>query len=79
METSDPSLMMTVREVADYQRLNQRTVYLLAVDKRLPAFKVGATWRFPRAEIDAWVSAQYLPSGSGVGADGHASQGQKLL
>ena len=75
MQTSDPSSVMTVKEVADYLRVNQRTVYRLAVDKRLPAFKVGATWRFRRAEIDAWISAQLLPSGSSMDADGRESQG----
>ncbi|WP_338132704.1 helix-turn-helix domain-containing protein [Delftia lacustris] len=34
---------MTVKEVADYLRVNQRTVYRLAVDRKLPGFKVGTT------------------------------------
>jgi excisionase family DNA binding protein len=50
--------VMTVREVAEYLRVNQRTVYRLAVEHRLPGFKVGATWRFKRADIDGWISAQ---------------------
>lgn len=50
--------VMTVREVADYLRVNQRTVYRLAVDRKLPGFKVGATWRFKRADIDRWIDAQ---------------------
>lgn len=74
MQTADPHDVMTVREVADYLRVNQRTVYRLAVDKKLPAFKVGATWRFRRAEIDAWISAQHLPSGADLEATGRASQ-----
>ena len=36
--------IMTVKEVADYLRVNQRTVYRLAVDGRIPGFKVGANW-----------------------------------
>lgn len=50
--------VMTVKEVADYLRVNQRTVYRLAVERRLPGFKVGATWRFKRSDIDAWIAAQ---------------------
>lgn len=53
-----PDTVMTVREVADYLRVNQRTVYRLAVDGKLPAFKVGATWRFKLSDIDCWISAQ---------------------
>lgn len=53
-----PDTVMTVKEVADYLRVNQRTVYRLAVDGKLPAFKVGATWRFKRNDIDRWIAAQ---------------------
>jgi excisionase family DNA binding protein len=53
-----PDTVMTVREVADYLRVNQRTVYRLAVEGKMPAFKVGATWRFKRNDIDGWISAQ---------------------
>ena len=53
-----PDAVMTVREVADYLRVNQRTVYRLAVDGKLPGFKVGATWRFKRTAIDAWIETQ---------------------
>jgi excisionase family DNA binding protein len=50
--------VMTVKEVADYLRVNQRTVYRLAVERKMPGFKVGATWRFKRADIDGWIAAQ---------------------
>ncbi len=57
-----PEIVMTVKEVADYLRVNQRTVYRLAVERKLPCFKVGATWRFQRAAIDGWIAAQSLPA-----------------
>jgi excisionase family DNA binding protein len=53
-----PNSVMTVKEVADYLRVNQRTVYRLAVERRLPGFKVGANWRFKRGDIDGWIGAQ---------------------
>ena len=55
---SAPETVMTVKEVADYLRVNQRTVYRLAVERKMPGFKVGATWRFKRADIDGWIAAQ---------------------
>lgn len=58
-----PSSILTVSEVAEYLRVNQRTVYRLAVDRKLPAFKVGTTWRFKLADIEGWIAAQ-----SSVGA-----------
>lgn len=58
MGTPTSDSVMTVKEVADYLRVNQRTVYRLAVEGRLPGFKVGATWRFKRIDIDGWITAQ---------------------
>ena len=55
---------MTVKEVADYLRVNQRTVYRLAGDHRLPCFKVGVTLRFKRSDIDGWIAAQSLATTS---------------
>jgi excisionase family DNA binding protein len=54
----NPDSVMTVKEVADYLRVNQRTVYRLVVGRKLPGFKVGTTWRFKRAVIDDWIAAQ---------------------
>ena len=56
--SNTPDSVMTVKEVADYLRVNQRTVYRLAVDGRIPGFKVGANWRFKRGDIDGWIAAQ---------------------
>lgn len=45
----------TAEEVAAYLRLPQSTVYKLAQDKVLPAFKVGKHWRFRRETVLAWI------------------------
>lgn len=58
MHTVAPDSVLTVKEVADYLRVNQRTVYRLAVERKLPGFKVGATWRFKRVDIDRWIDVQ---------------------
>jgi excisionase family DNA binding protein len=71
---SAPENVMTVKEVADYLRVNQRTVYRLAVERRMPGFKVGATWRFKRADIERWIADQAaLPA---AGADGEGPAGK---
>ena len=67
---SAPETVMTVREVADYLRVNQRTVYRLAVERKMPGFKVGATWRFKRADIDGWIAAQAASPAAGDPAEG---------
>ncbi len=50
--------ILTIREVADYLKVTERTIYRLAGGKKIPAFKVGGTWRFRKADIDGWIAAQ---------------------
>lgn len=52
--------LMTVRELASYLKVNERTVLKLAADGPLPAVKVGNQWRFRKAMIDAWLDDQML-------------------
>lgn len=53
-----PDSAMTLEDVIDYLRANQRTLYRLAMDRRMPGFEMGTTWRLKRAGIDRWVDAQ---------------------
>jgi excisionase family DNA binding protein len=48
--------VLTVRELAAYLRVHQTTVYRLLREQKLPAFRVGADWRFERAEIERWMT-----------------------
>jgi len=50
--------ILTIKQVADYLKVTERTIYRLAGAKRIPAFKVGGTWRFSRADIEAWIKHQ---------------------
>jgi excisionase family DNA binding protein len=45
-----------VRELAEYLRVHQATVYRLLRQQKLPAFRVGADWRFNREEIERWTT-----------------------
>ena len=51
--------IMTVKQVAEYLKVNERTVYRMATAKKLPAFKVGAAWRFKQSEIERWIEMQH--------------------
>lgn len=53
-----PDQILTVKAVADYLKVNERTVYRMAADAKLPAFKVGATWRFKLIDIEHWIDEQ---------------------
>ncbi len=50
--------IMTIKEVAGYLKLTEKTAYRLAAEGKIPGFKVGGAWRFRRGEIDAWISKQ---------------------
>ena len=56
-ERTTPALM-SLPEVARYLAMAERTIYDWAQTGRIPAFKLGATWRFRRSEIDAWLETQ---------------------
>jgi len=49
--------ILTLDEVAAYLKAGKRTVYRLAQQGEIPAFKLGGTWRFRRTELDRWIAA----------------------
>jgi len=51
--------IMTVKEVATYLKVNDRTIYRMAMSGKIPAFRVGASWRFKSCEIDAWIESEH--------------------
>lgn len=47
---------MTVEEMAKYLRVNERTVYRLVQQGKVPAVRIGQQWRFDKALIDDWIN-----------------------
>ncbi len=47
--------MMTTREVADFLNVNEKMVYSLVSDKKLPATKITGKWLFPQYLVEQWV------------------------
>ena len=47
--------ILTLKELAEYLRLNEKTAYRLASEGKLPGFRVGGSWRFRKAAVDAWI------------------------
>jgi excisionase family DNA binding protein len=52
--------LMTIKQLAGYLNLNERTVLRLVSDGALPGMKVGNQWRFRKAMIDTWLDDQML-------------------
>jgi excisionase family DNA binding protein len=65
--TKPKSEILTITDVAEYLKVAERTLYRLVAAKKIPAFKVGGTWRFSKTEIDLWIKRQSNKSGYRVG------------
>jgi len=50
--------ILTLKEVADYLKLAEKTAYRLAAEGKLPGFKVGGSWRFKREDVLQWIEEQ---------------------
>jgi excisionase family DNA binding protein len=52
--------ILTLKEVAAYLKLAEKTAYKLAAEGKLPGFKVGGSWRFKREDVQKWIEEQKL-------------------
>lgn len=50
-----PEEIMTLKEVAEYLKLAEKTAYRLAAEGKIPGFKVGGSWRFRKDAIENWI------------------------
>lgn len=54
----DNDEIFTIKELASYLKLAEKTAYRLASDGKLPGFKVGGAWRFKKDQIESWIKSQ---------------------
>jgi len=55
--------ILTIQELAEYLKLNEKTAYRLASEGKLPGFKVGGSWRFKMTDLEAWIEEQKRKDG----------------
>jgi excisionase family DNA binding protein len=55
--------IMTIKDVASYLKITEKTAYRLTADGEIPGFKVGGAWRFRKHEIDAWIDERLKSGG----------------
>ena len=55
---SRPKPAMTVRDVAAYLNVDDKTIYRLAQRGELPGFKVAGAWRFQGVDLERWIEAR---------------------
>ena len=71
--------VLTIKDVATLLKLADKTVYSMAQQGELPAFKVRGQWRFKRADMDGWMEERKseAPPPSGARAAGRSTRLRK--
>lgn len=54
--------LWTVKDVAEYLALSERTVYKMVREDALPAIKIGGVYRFDGKEIEDWAKTPKSPA-----------------
>ena len=57
--------ILMLREVAGLLKVADRTVYTMARQGEIPAFKVRGQWRFRRRDINGGIDRQQSAAGEG--------------
>ena len=47
--------MLTTKEVAEYLSINEKQVYRLIKEKKIPSTRITGKWLFPKNLIDEWI------------------------
>ena len=76
--------IMNTLEVAEFLKLHPYTVNKLAREGNIPAFKIGADWRFHKKHIERWINEKIAYSQQGMerrkpGKDGKDSGPEPTL
>lgn len=49
--------LLTIQDVASRLKLAERTVYAMAAEREMPAFKVRGQWRVRRSDFERWLDS----------------------
>jgi len=47
--------ILTTKELAEYLKLTQVTIYKYVCEGKIPGHKVGSRWRYDKAQIDEFL------------------------
>ncbi|MBU3911090.1 MAG: helix-turn-helix domain-containing protein [Candidatus Omnitrophica bacterium] len=56
---------MTVKDIAEYLDMHPMTIYKFVKNGRIPAFKVGTSWRIKRESIQKWIKEREQSANGG--------------
>ena len=55
VKSHQTDIFMSVKQVAEYLHINEKKVYSLVNEGKIPATKVTGKWMFPRELVDRWM------------------------
>ena len=55
--------ILTIKELASYIKIAEKTAYRYVSDGLIPGFKIGGALRFRKSEIDEWIDKQSRSEG----------------
>ena len=58
--------VLTTKELAEYLKLNEKTIIKMAQSGELPGFKIGSQWRFYLSIINEYLHDKALKSSSSL-------------
>ncbi len=50
--------LLTTKELAEYLKLTEVTIYKYAKEGKIPGVKVGSRWRFDKDQIDGFLKSK---------------------
>ncbi|MHA1401884.1 MAG: helix-turn-helix domain-containing protein [Candidatus Heimdallarchaeaceae archaeon] len=56
--------ILTVKDLANFLRVDEKTIYRLIHDKAIPCFKVRGQWRFKKSRVEEWIDQELKESES---------------
>ena len=48
--------VLTVKDIAEYLDVHPMTIYKYVKEGKIPAFKIGASWRIKKDSIQKWIA-----------------------
>lgn len=53
-----PDQIMTLKDVSEYLKIAEKTLYGYVQKGMIPGIKIASAWRFRKSDIDAWLDDQ---------------------
>lgn len=75
--STSESDILTIKQVAEYLKVSDWTIYKPDATKQIWAFNVGGAWRFLRAEIACWIAQQTSAAQTGDSVNSTNSGSEK--